>query len=34
MKNTEKIFSVALGLEETWYVKEVVFDADRLQLDG
>jgi len=33
MKNTEELFSVALGLEAPWYIKEVVFDRERLQLD-
>ena len=33
MQNSVEIFSIALGLEEPWYVKEVVFDKERLQLD-
>ena len=27
MQNSVEIFSIALGLEEPWYVKEVVFDS-------
>ena len=33
MQNSVEIFSIALGLVEPWYVKEVVFDKERLQLD-
>gem|GEM_PF-1967536 len=33
MKNTEELFSIALDLETPWYIKEVVFDIERLQLD-
>ena len=33
MQNSVEIFSIALGLIEPWYVKEVVFDKERLQLD-
>ena len=33
MQNSVELFSIALGLEEPWFVKEVVFDKERLQLD-
>ena len=33
MQNSVEIFSIALVLIEPWYVKEVVFDKERLQLD-
>ena len=28
MQNSVEIFSIALGLVEPWYVKEVVFDKE------
>ena len=33
MQKSVEIFSIALGLEEPLYVKEVVFDKELLQLD-
>ena len=33
MQNSIEIFSIALGLTEPWFVKEVVFDKERFQLD-
>lgn len=33
MGNSEEIFSLALGLEEPWSIKELIFDKENLQLD-
>lgn len=33
MGNSEEIFSLALGLEQPWSIKELVFDQENLQLD-
>lgn len=33
MGNSEEIFSLALGLEDPWSIKELVFDKESLQLD-
>jgi transposase len=33
MQNSTEIFSIALGLQEPWYIKEVVFDKENFQLD-
>ncbi len=33
MQNSVEIISIALGLEEPWFVKDVGFDKERLQLD-
>lgn len=33
MQNSVEIFSIALGLGEPWYVREVVFDKSKQQLD-
>ena len=33
MGNSEEIFSLALGLEQPWSIKELVFDKENLQLD-
>lgn len=33
MTNSEEIFSIALGLQSPWYIKEIIFDQDSLQLD-
>ena len=33
MQNSTEIFSIALGLQEPWYIKEVNFDKGNLQLD-
>lgn len=33
MKNSKEIFSIALGLEEPWMIKEVLFDKAKFQLD-
>ncbi len=32
MQNSTEIFSIALGLQEPWYIKEVNFDKEN-QLD-
>ncbi len=33
MQNSQEIFSIALGLEAPWQIKEIVFDKVNLQLD-
>jgi transposase len=33
MQNSTEIFSIALGLQEPWYIKEVLFDKTQMQLD-
>jgi transposase len=33
MQNSTEIFSIALGLQEPWHVKKVIFNKDNLQLD-
>ena len=33
MENSEQIFTIALGLEEPWYLEKIVFDKKVLQLD-
>lgn len=33
MQNSKEIFSIALGLEKPWSIKEVLFDKENLQLD-
>ena len=33
MENSEQIFTIALGLEEPWYIEKIVFDKKVLQLD-
>ncbi len=33
MQNSTEIFSIALGLQDPWHIKEVKFDKDNLQLD-
>lgn len=33
MQNSTEIFNIALGLEEPWYIKEVIFNKDHQQLD-
>jgi len=33
MQNSNEIFSIAIGLKEPWYIKEVVFDKENFQLD-
>lgn len=33
MGNSEEIFSFALGLENQWSIKELVFNKESLQLD-
>ena len=33
MDNSEQIFTIALGLEEPWYIDKIVFDKEILQLD-
>jgi len=33
MNNSEQIFAIALGLEDPWSIKEIIFDQDKSQLD-
>lgn len=33
MQNSTEIFSIALGLQDPWYITEVKFDKENLQLD-
>lgn len=33
MQNSTDIFSIALGLQEPWHIKEVIFDKENFQLD-
>jgi len=33
MTNSQEIFSIALGLQAPWYIKEIIFNKDTLQLD-
>jgi len=33
MQNSVDIFSIALGLQEPWYIKEVLFNKENFQLD-
>jgi len=33
MRNSTEIFSIALGLQAPWYIKEVIFDKESSQLD-
>lgn len=33
MKNSTEIFEIALGLQEPWHIKEVIFDKENFQLD-
>ena len=33
MQNSREIFSIALGLEKPWIIKEVLFDKTNSQLD-
>lgn len=33
MQNSKEIFSIALGLEKPWSIKEVLFDKSNSQLD-
>ncbi len=33
MNNSEQIFTIALGLEDPWSIKEIIFDRDNSQLD-
>ena len=33
MNNSIEIFSIALGLEEPWSIKEIIFNKESLQLD-
>ena len=33
MQNSVEIFSIALGLQTPWYIKEVLFNKENLQLD-
>lgn len=33
MQNSTEIFSIALGLQAPWYIKEVIFDKESSQLD-
>ncbi len=34
MQNSKEIFSIALGLEKPWQIKEVLFDKANSQLDN
>ncbi|HHD92454.1 MAG TPA: ISL3 family transposase [Candidatus Portnoybacteria bacterium] len=33
MENSEQIFNIALGLEEPWYIKEIIFTRETSRLD-
>lgn len=33
MNNSEQIFAIALGLEDPWSIKKIIFDQDKSQLD-
>jgi transposase len=33
MQNSTEIFSIAIGLQEPWFIKEVLFDKTQMQLD-
>ncbi|WP_417359775.1 hypothetical protein [Galbibacter sp.] len=33
MTNSLDIFAIALGLEEPWYIKEIVFDKKTITMD-
>lgn len=33
MQNSEQLFSIALGLEQPWFIKEITFDPENSVLD-